>query len=735
MSIAIRLNEIIKKRQPLVKRIRKVKNHLNLLESVIQQIEERCETLIASPDNIEILDKLEELNFSGLLKRFRFQSRKLEKMETRFNRGTVNVGVVGLMGQGKSTLLKSLSGLSNDEIPAEKGGACTAVRSTIYHQAGVSKAKVDFYDEQSFLKEVIGSYYKELNLGNTPKTLSEFATASLPPQPQDTTKKAMYDRLKNEYYTYVSKYKALLQSDSPRMIEIPVEEIQNYVVHKYHNHQLISFNHLAVKQVEIFCEFPNSEVERIGLIDIPGLGDLRVGDEELMLKTLAEEVDVVLFLRRPDTLRYDWNQNDTELYEKAKKALNDLDERAFMILNHVRINNGDSDNYDGCKKHLQTIRNNPIDVVDCFITDCNDKQQAKQVLDIILKYFVDNIDKIDTKYADSLQKNLNNLVVAFNEELEKANLALSIFGNDNSMFKEKFNEFIQVLSNSLIALKDELKQKRDQVDPDFEAQVKKVMKACEENTGIPSLEFIQNSRNHPDGKGSYRLVYLRYVAEMRCHISQYFLSLNLGFKKSLNNLKSSIVHLFLHQCNFDKLTTAKDENFLKEMADLTKSHNQSKLELGFRTLAESHISYEALIMADIRQYFDDLLEPDSVNGNNLNGSKESNSATDNSEKNVAENLQNLHEKVIDNCSKILHKYLTKPSEIKYFLTQEFIDRMLYAEGLEDEWELFLQDRDIRAQVWTEFQKYEERKLIYQQWRNLIQEGQKINQLQSMQFLV
>ena len=66
---------------------------------------------------------------------------------------------------------------------------------------------------------------------------------------------------------------------------------------------------------------------------------------------------------------------------------------------------------------------------------------------------------------------------------------------------------------------------------------------------------------------------------------------------------------------------------------------------------------------------------------------------------------------------------------------EFLDRMLYTEGLEDEWELFLQDKEIRSLVCVDFQKYEQRQLTYQDWKNLIQESKRINKLESIQFII
>lgn len=58
---------------------------------------------------------------------------------------------MGLMGQGKSTLLKSLSCLTDQEIPAHEGAACTAVRSLVTNREGSVEVKVVFNSEKTFL--------------------------------------------------------------------------------------------------------------------------------------------------------------------------------------------------------------------------------------------------------------------------------------------------------------------------------------------------------------------------------------------------------------------------------------------------------------------------------------------------------------------------------------------------------------------------------------------------------
>jgi len=42
------------------------------------------------------------------------------------------------------------------------------------------------------------------------------------------------------------------------------------------------FDYLSVKEVKIYCKFPNNDVGKVVLIDLPGLGDTNFADEEII---------------------------------------------------------------------------------------------------------------------------------------------------------------------------------------------------------------------------------------------------------------------------------------------------------------------------------------------------------------------------------------------------------------------------------------------------------------------
>ena len=735
-NIASRLTEILDKRKPFVKRLTGVEEHLKTLHSILSELEKHRQKLIQLPDSAAIAGNLQEINFPGLLKRLEFQTNKLAQLRKRFDRGTLNIGVVGLMGQGKSTLLKSLSGLTDAEIPAREGGACTAVRSTIYHQNGDTYARVTFHDEDSFLKEVIGSYYEELGLEPQPKSLDEFAS-KLPELPDNAaTKQAMYERLRNEYYTHLRQYRHRLQPNSPRVLDkVPKEEIRNYVVHQEAANS--DFAVLAVREVEIFCPFNKSEVEKIALVDIPGLGDLRVGDEKLMLQTLGERVDVVLFVRRPDPVRYGWEARDTKLYDTAKKALSDLPARSFMVLNKMSSTNGNQDNSKGCEAQRKTIRENYLDVVNCIIADADNRNQANQVLELILEYLVNNIEDLDSKYARVYQEHLDTLHSSLETELQKASKALAGFGDEDQLFVERFKEFKEDLSYSLDQFLKKLRKDRETVDPYFKDKVDKVMENCQSDPGIPDLAEIERQCIERFG-GSYKATYYSSIAPMRAHLSKHFLTLNKGLQQSVEQLKSEVTNLLvnLKTGQLGNLTKERGPKFLGVMTELLNKHN-NQLELGFRTLWESQVSYEGLILHYIRQHFDDELEPDLINNDTLSTT---NSDAPDSEfvgfdqQEVKNRLETLHRRVVSQCQQTLGDWLTESSQVKYFIIGEFFDRIHYAKDIGDQWQTFLRKEEIRSKVWPEFQRLKEHKQIQQEWENLIQRAISSNESEFIKFL-
>ena len=84
-------------------------------------------------------------------------------LEARLARDTVNIGVSGQARVGKSTLLQSVSGLGDDQIPTGQALPVTAVRSRIFHTPDLRRATLRLHSFDTFVADVLAPYHAELD--------------------------------------------------------------------------------------------------------------------------------------------------------------------------------------------------------------------------------------------------------------------------------------------------------------------------------------------------------------------------------------------------------------------------------------------------------------------------------------------------------------------------------------------------------------------------------------------
>lgn len=742
------INQILQQRKPLVQKIEQVETLLKQRQEFLKELEQLRLTIIPQLDNPVSVELLKKLDLNKLQSLIDSALEALSKLKRRFARTTLNIGVVGRARQGKSRLLQSISGLTGAEIPDGDREHCTGVRSTIYHNRNGNQETygvVWFHSERSFLQEIITPYYAQLKLGTPPQSIQEFAQNDLPELPAalntSAEYKAKYEHLKR-YKDNLGKYYKLLGTTEAKALKITREQIREYVAQDNEQGDRIYFNYLAVKEVKIFCPFPQADIGQIALIDLPGLGDTGIGDQERLIKTVGEDVDVIIFVKKPQKGDY-WADVDVKLYDITKSSLVEIPVSlwSYMILNHTPTV---VDNYLNCQDLQKSIKDNHIEVQETVIVDCAEKTEVSVFLDQVLNNLVSSIKNLDRKYARTCQDRIQELGDIINSELNQVRTLLDDYANIPRQFLGLFNRFIDNLSYSMMELRQELQQKIGTVDPYFENQVKLALDTCKLDPGIPSEDDILRRSVHPEYKGSLRSVYYAYIAELRAHISQHFLSLNQGLQESMFNLKNTVANLLIDEVRLGELTDQRGVNFLKYMATLFESKN-NKLELGFRTFADFEMSYGALLLQLIRQHLNDLLSPDTnkMDIENMNAkiievlsslapneiaaktmmlSSEMLSSLVPNEittKTVKKNLQLLYDEAIAKCEATLNEWLTKPSEVEFFMFEEFSDRILFAEGMKDEWFAFLDDDEIRSKVWMEFRQIEERKHLQMSWKNQV----------------
>ena len=720
------ITSILEKRRPLARKLAEVESNLKTLALALQDLDKYRSQLLSKVDNLESIGRLQEINVTAIQSSINEELGALGKLKNRFARNTLNIGVIGRAGQGKSRLLQSLSGLS-DEIPTGDRSHCTGVRSTIHHNPNVETyGEIWFHSERSFLNEVINPYYEKLRLGVKPFALDEFAKNPLPPLHQDFSGQAeygaMYEHFR-KYHTNFEKYKHLLREASPHRIS--KEQIREYVAQDAPDGQRVFFNYLAVQEAKIVCSFPNTDVGQITLIDMPGLGDTGLGDAERLIQILGQDVDIALFVRMPRPPRDYWADVDVKLYDTARSALIDLPINlwSFMVLNKTDATSRMGDNLVYCEDLENSREASHIKVVDCITANCADLQEANQkILDRVLDYLTLNITDLDQQYASACQERLTRLGNYTKLEIEKAKTALGHSAQGDSWFPVFVNLFEQLWEDLTVGLEGllrELRWHRDAQDIDFKNQVKAAVQKCKEDTGIPSIEDIKVRRSK---EAAYGIAYEKYLHEIRAHLSQHFLTLDDGLKQSLEGIKSQVVDILSNEGKLRVLTDKQGSEFLSDIENILPI-DLVGLKLGFNILASFNLSYRGLIQHRIRKHLDRLTPDDTTIR-----LSESPSAQE-----ILVSLQTLHAEALYECESALEELLCEPSQAAYAIVEEFVDRVLRAKDVYKEWLIFLQE--VRSDIWSvEFEKLGENSRLRREWIAVVEKAEESSQDQLIRIL-
>ncbi|WP_241681926.1 hypothetical protein [Cyanobacterium aponinum] len=717
MNKSQKIQEIISLRQPLAQKLTTVEENLNHLQITWHKLEDYRNQLQFKTQDEKVLSKLQEINFSDSKTKILELLEKLSKLSIRFQRETLNIGVVGRARQGKSRLLQSITGLVSGEIPDGDRQHCTGVRSTIHHNPHVETyGEVWFYTERSFLHEIIYPYYTTLDLGKSPISIQDFANNPLPTlRLEGSENQAKYEHLKR-YHIHFSEYSHLLKSPSPRNIR--QEEIRQYVAQDDENGERIYFNYLAVKEVKIVCQFPNKEVGQIAVVDMPGLGDTGIGDETRMIQTLAEDVDFVLFVKMPKPSGDYWADVDVKLYDTVNASLVDLPVKlwSFMVLNQTNKDSKYGDNSANCQDLIESMTEKHIHVSDYIITNCaNPEEVNEKILEKTLDYLSNNINQLDQKYVTVFYDQLADLQLTIKGELQKAKETLNRVDSfeSESKFDDLFNKFWDNITNDLTDLLEVLREKRNDQDDYFKEQVEKVFQDCQKDESIfPSLEQIRKRKNSLI-QGDYPSAYGTYINEIRTGLSRRFLNLDDGLKKSIEELKIEITNVLTNQCNLKGLSMEKGSKFLQEITDLIPD-SCTTLKEGFTVMGNFELSYRGLIQYHIRENLENLRQDNSPLPK---GGKE---------QDVLDNLQELYKETIYLCKNALdNNFLRIPSQAAFAIVEEFVDLVLRSKDAQRQWRKFL--LPYRADIWTDtFQILGDNTRLRQQWIQLIEETENIN---------
>lgn len=524
---------------------------------------------------------------------------ELGRLVNRLNRSTLNVGMVGLARVGKSRFLQSLTGLGPTEIPDGNGGFCTGAPSLVLHSTDATpRVEVFLHNETSFLQEVIGPYFESLGLGRIPHSVEEFAGKPLPPMPSGIISEARYQHLA-AYHRHFPEYRVLLRQQS--RVSIEPDQIPRFVAQYNRDRTEEYHNFRAVRRVEIHTPLTKTEVDRLGVVDLPGLGDTNLGDETILLNALKDDVDVILFVRKPAASGDDIHEADYTLYETVQNALPNipLGRSAFLILNRHQ------DNLANCLAYRAKLAGSPIRLVDSWIVDCADPDEVGAAFDAMADHLLSHATELDDLLLADRHRSLAELQQQLGALIEDAS-GLAVLTLPTStrypLFVRLFNRVHEELSQALVGLVRELEDQRTKPDPEFGDAVREVLESAARVTGLPTTEEIEARR---DRGGGVIIAYAQFLNEARAHLSRQFLELDTVLAQRVAWMQQRVATVLSEHGRLDAISQSAGRELLVAVVDRVPSLD-NEIRYGLRMLADFELSYRGFIQHRVRPCLDGL---------------------------------------------------------------------------------------------------------------------------------
>lgn len=522
-TITEQIELIVQKRQRHLPSILAQKEHLERVivqldevDGLLGIIEQECNakqgayySLIAENPKIEkhLEDIRKEIKTDGeLRKNIRNQLINLDVLEKRFGRDTIRIAMIGEERQGKSTFLRSISGLKSDKvIPAYDGGSCTGAASVIHNIDGDFRVEIEFFSLEEFKQTVqskMGRFFPNkhfiFNSVDDLKTINPAEFNSSDNKLQDE-----FNTFFKSYCQHTEEYKDLL--GQPKMTLINEEEVVKYVAQYDRSetpkegfypkevdddnngtktiYQKDYFRYIAVKHADIYKKFENIDSRRIELVDTVGIGDVSNLDaiEKAMFEVLKKDCDAAVDIYRPDPLAETIKYLQYDILEKIRNELVNREPDKWIVYVINKVTSGRGNNSSKVGPLLDRYNSSKRPTAWAKIIDGYDDEDVKQnlvypLLDLIttnLPYLDENLMKDAQEQGESIYS----LFFKLRDSMEKVISGTTLkSAKEGLLFDNKMDELYETLFPALRVLDEENYQKqRKQPCRPVDAQLKKII--------------------------------------------------------------------------------------------------------------------------------------------------------------------------------------------------------------------------------------------------------------------
>lgn len=632
------IEDILSERKTNLPKVREQYEHVQKRVAHVRSVIERIDDLLRFSNKIDedIVEELSEkrVQLDNVLSNYEMVDIDLKDLEARFNRNTINIGVSGQARVGKSTTLQSFSGLSDDQIPTGSGLPVTAVKSEIYN-SNENYALIEFRDEDSFIDEyikpLVDNVNKEADQALSINSIAQLRSVKLPEALGDNIGSVASKSLVNlkEAQASLDSFITLLTGQTEKKA---LADIRKYVAYPTDEEKfsgnLVDRSYLAVNSVKIFCDFPSIDDEKIGIIDLPGLGELGKSAESIHTRGLENNVDQILLIMRPTSSSGYASTSITTNVDQLRSIQPGISRRSDLIV--AAINNDDTttETAKTLRRDFESAVNSSQKTDKIQVEDFRavDEKSVRELFQLLLKKLASALPTMD---ADAYRYVMDNELGSIDEEcrglLEEvsqlANKVMKTIPLEDSYLDEMADE----LSRSLIYEFGEIEERRfadirrqNPLRSKLEQQVTAIYEENEQK--IDNGLFLSSEstwRRHAKGQSDYVNFFRNEAKRVRAEIVDSYRDIDVFYDYAIQELKAEVLSAFYQNTGSLYVKIGVDPNNATSPDDIAKlvdeldaiTRNEAFTHC-FRFISEVSFKFSQNVFYNIYTSLEELHNPD-----------------------------------------------------------------------------------------------------------------------------
>lgn len=353
--------QVIETRISALENVREKVNQLDALVTIVQkQINEKqgayFNMLSSDPEALAQFDEVSCLSSRSKLNEV---INELKQLKLRFGREALRIAFIGYERQGKSTFLQSMTGLSNEVIPAYDGTSCTGAVSIIHNSSSPFMVEIEFCTMVEFidnLRSKLKGLFPDKNFViNSIDDIRNIDISDYVGEDALEVKRMIGNNIVKHLDDYkdflnMGKVKFYKESDVMEFVaqyreydSIPEgEDLANFEKRtkskdangnpKEIVYRKRYYKYLSVKSVNIYCQFLHQDCGKIEFVDTIGLGASvnPEGIEREMFRVLREDCDAAIDVYCPAPTGGALNKHQKDIFKKINEQLATRNPRLWM---------------------------------------------------------------------------------------------------------------------------------------------------------------------------------------------------------------------------------------------------------------------------------------------------------------------------------------------------------------------------------------------------------------------